>query len=451
MLYDLTELQRDANRLYQMSPKQTLNVMQSLYERYKALTYPRTDSRYLTADIVPTLTERVQAVARGEYAPLAREILREKRSIAKACINNAKVSDHHAIIPTEAPVGLESMNNEEKRIYWLVVRRFLACFFPNYEYESLKLTLICQGERFTAAGRTELHAGWKRVEQLRDEEEQEEQSLPPVEKGQSFPLRNFQLKALKTQPPARYTEATLLSAMENPSAYITDKRMKEYIGGGLGTPATRADIIEKLFSSFYMEKRGNSLVPTSKGAQLISLAPEQLREPLLTAQWEQRLEAISKGRDTRGKFIGEIREYASQLVEDVKNSDAQYHHDNLTNEVCPECGKKLLAVKGKHGKMLVCQDRECGYRRTVSRETNARCPNCHKKMELFGEGDKKIFVCRCGYREKEEHFRERKKESKGGASKQDVRRYLANQNKQEPAGQSAFAAALQAALEKGKD
>ena len=450
MLYDLTELQRDANRLYQMSPKQTLNVMQSLYERYKALTYPRTDSRYLTADIVPTLTERVQAVARGEYAPIAREVLREKRPICKACINDAKVSDHHAIIPTEEPADLEAMNNEEKRIYWLVVRRFLACFFPNYEYESLKAVLTCEGQRFTAAGRAELNLGWKRAEQLRDEEEQEEQSLPPLEKGQTFPLKSFQLKACKTQPPARYTEATLLSAMENPSAYVSDKEMKGYLGGGLGTPATRADIIEKLFSSFYMEKRGNSLVPTSKGTQLISLAPEDLREPLLTAKWEQRLEAISKGKDTRKQFIGEIRSYASHLVEDVKNSDAQYQHDNLTNEICPECGKRLLSVKGKHGKMLVCQDRECGYRRTVSRETNARCPNCHKKLELFGEGENKIFVCRCGYREKESHFAKRKKETKGGASKQDVRRYLANQNKQEPAGQSAFAAALQAALNQDK-
>lgn len=211
-----------------------MNVMQSLYERYKALTYPRTDSRYLTADIVPTLTERVQAVARGEYAPIAREVLREKRPICRACINDAKVSDHHAIIPTEEPADLEAMNNEEKRIYWLVVRRFLACFFQNYEFESLKAVLTCEGQRFTAAGRAELNLGWKRAEQLRDEEEQEEQSLPPLEKGQTFTLKNFQLKACKTQPPARYTEATLLSAMENPSAYVSDKEMKGYLGGGLG-------------------------------------------------------------------------------------------------------------------------------------------------------------------------------------------------------------------------
>ncbi|MFQ8599494.1 MAG: DNA topoisomerase [Oscillospiraceae bacterium] len=170
MLYDLTELQRDANKQYQMSPKETLAVMQRLYENYKALTYPRTDSRFLTDDIVPTLQERLRAVSKGEFAPIAGEILKQRRPIAKACVNNAKVSDHHAIIPTEQDVDMLKFSVAEKRIYMLVVRRFLTCFYPNYEYKSLRADLSCGRERFYATGRAVVQQGWKKVYDLRDEE-----------------------------------------------------------------------------------------------------------------------------------------------------------------------------------------------------------------------------------------------------------------------------------------
>lgn len=448
MLYDLTELQRDANKLYGYSPKQTLNIMQKLYEQHKALTYPRTDSRYLTDDIVPTLNERLRAVTIGDTKAAAEDILRRKLKINKSCINNSKVSDHHAIIPTEQKVPMISLSTEEKRIYNLVVKRFLACFMGPYKYKQIKAEFECESEKFTAGGKEEVSLGWKAVyssdysfddEDTADAQERK-QILPKMKYSDEFICKNTFVKSGKTKPPARYTEATLLSAMENPSRFVNDKNMKEYLGGGLGTPATRADIIEKLYSSFYVEKQGNSMVPTSKGVQLIDLVPPDLKEPLLTAKWEQELEKISKGKTQKQKFIAEIEKYSADLVKTVKNSSAEYKHDNMTKKTCPDCGKYLLEVNGKKGKMLVCQDRDCGYRRSVSIITNARCPECHKKMELRGKGEKKSFYCSCGYREKYSAFKERRGQS--GASKRDVQNYLRNQNKKEDDSNNPFAAAF---------
>ena len=448
MLYDLTELQRDANKLYGYSPKQTLNIMQKLYEQHKALTYPRTDSRYLTDDIVPTLNERLRAVTIGDTKAAAEDILRRKLKINKSCINNSKVSDHHAIIPTEQKVPMISLSTEEKRIYNLVVKRFLACFMGPYKYKQIKAEFECESEKFTAGGKEEVSLGWKAVyssdysfddEDTADAQERK-QILPKMKYSDEFICKNTFVKSGKTKPPARYTEATLLSAMENPSRFVNDKNMKEYLGGGLGTPATRADIIEKLYSSFYVEKQGNSMVPTSKGVQLIDLVPPDLKEPLLTAKWEQELEKISKGKTQKQKFIAEIEKYSADLVKTVKNSSAEYKHDNMTKKTCPDCGKYLLEVNGKKGKMLVCQDRDCGYRRSVSIITNARCPECHKKMELRGEGEKKSFYCSCGYREKYSAFKERRGQS--GASKRDVQNYLRNKNKKEDDSNNPFAAAF---------
>ena len=189
MLYDLTELQRDANKQYQMSAKDTLSVMQRLYEIHKVLTYPRTDSRYLTEDIVPTLPERLRAVSRGEFAPYVAEIQRERRSIAKACVNNAKVSDHHAIIPTEQAADLARFSLEEKRIYLMVVKRFLACFYPPYEYRRTRAELLAEGERFYAAGRTVLQQGWRKVQDSRDEDEADDQAVPLFHRGDVYTAR----------------------------------------------------------------------------------------------------------------------------------------------------------------------------------------------------------------------------------------------------------------------
>ena len=461
LLYDLTELQREANRRFHYSAKETLNIMQRLYENHKVLTYPRTDSRYLSSDIVPTLKERLRACGTGPYRKLAGRLLNQTFTAKASFVNDAKVSDHHAIIPTEQFVSLEHMTIDERRIYDLVVRRFLAVLYPPFEYEQVSLTVDIGGEIFAAGGKTVKSSGWKEVYEAdgNDWEDEEtgrdleagkavrEQKLPAIAKGDHFAGLHFTVTEGKTKPPAPFTEATLLSAMENPVAYMEsgDKAMAKTLGetGGLGTVATRADIIEKLFKSFLLEKRGEDIFLTSKAKQLLELVPEDLRKPELTADWEMRLSKIAKGNLKRAAFMKDIRGYTVDLISQIKQGEGTFRHDNLTNKRCPRCGKRLLAVKGKNSEMLVCQDRECGYRETVSRTSNARCPKCHKKMELRGKGDGQIFVCRCGYKEKLSSFQERRKKEGAGVSKRDVARYLNQQKKEAEAPlNNAFAEAL---------
>lgn len=432
LLYDLTELQRDANRWYSYSAKQTLNIMQRLYETHKLVTYPRTDSRYITSDIVPTIPERLKSVSAGPYAKMAQKVLKTGFTATKRFVDNSKVSDHHAIIPTEQYVNLSSLNQEERHIYDLIVKRFIAVLSPVYEYEQTTVKVEVNGEIFTAKGKIVKSMGWKEIyEGISDTENDDDyeagdQSLPDIKKGLRGKMENVRMIDGKTKPPARYTEATLLSAMEHPGKFVDDKSIREALesSSGLGTPATRADIIEKLFNSFYIERRGKEIHPTSKGIQLIELVPPDLKSPEMTGKWEQQLSYISKGNANPKTFIADMRKYASKLVADVAASNETFRHDNVTREKC-QCGKYLLEVNGKRGKMLVCPDRECGFRKMLAQTTNARCPECHKKMELRGTGDKKSFYCSCGYREKLESFQDRKQDK---VDKKDVNRFLKKQD-----------------------
>ncbi|MFR3577681.1 MAG: DNA topoisomerase III [Mediterraneibacter gnavus] len=442
-LYDLTALQREANQKFGFSAKQTLNIMQRLYENHKVLTYPRTDSRYLTTDIVPTLKERLKACAVGPYSKIAGRLSMQKLQANKSFVNDSKVSDHHAIIPTEQFVQLDHMSNEERKIYDLVVRRFLAVLSPACEYEETSISGTIGEERFSAKGNFIKSAGWREVYEsgyTNGEDEDEEQttfsqiSLPDVQKGETLPVTALTITEGKTKPPACFTEGTLIAAMENPVKYLKhkDKDVVKTLGetGGLGTVATRADIIEKLFNSFLMEKKGNEIHITSKGKQLLSLVPSDLKSPELTASWEMRLQAIAKGKESDKAFMKEIEHYTKALIQEIKSADGTFRHDNMTRTKCPECGKFMLEVNGKHGKMLVCQDRECGHKETISRHTNARCPICHKKMDLVGKGDGQRFVCVCGHKEKLSAFEDRKKKAGKGASKKDVNNYLRKQAKE---------------------
>ncbi|HWL26371.1 MAG TPA: DNA topoisomerase III [Ureibacillus sp.] len=452
-LYDLTELQRDANKIFGYSAKETLNIMQKLYEQHKVLTYPRTDSRFISNDIVATIPERLKACGIGEYRTLANKILAKPIKATKAFVDDSKVSDHHAIIPTEGIVQLAKFTDKERKIYDLVVKRFLAVLFPPFEYEQLTLHAKVDNETFIARGKTILASGWKEVyEHHYDEDdsndEVKEQILPRIEKGQNLKVSLITQTSGQTKPPARFTEATLLSAMENPVKYMgtQDKKLAETLKstGGLGTVATRADIIEKLFNSFLIEKRGGKeIYLTSKGRQLLDLVPEDLKSPALTADWEMKLEQIAKGQLKKEAFISEMKNYTKEIVSEIKSSDKKYKHDNISTKSCPDCGKPMLEVNGKKGKMLVCQDRECGHRKNVSRVTNARCPNCHKKLELRGEGDGQIFVCQCGHREKLSAFEARRKKEGGGkVDKRSVQKYLKQQNKEEEPVNNALAEAL---------
>lgn len=409
LLYDLTELQRDANKRFGLSAKETLNIMQRLYENHKVLTYPRTDSRYLTSDVVGTLSERLDACAVGPYRKMALTVKAQHPETKKwSFVDNKKVSDHHAIIPTE---------------------------------------------QFVARGKVMIDEGFRQVQEMNCEDEDEssrdmkDQTLPKIGQGMEFKQVQVDIREGKTTPPPRFTEATLLSAMENPVKYMEnkDREMVKTIGetGGLGTVATRADIIEKLFHTFLLEKKGNEIHITSKAKQLLELVPEDLKKPELTAEWEMKLSKIAKGELDDRVFMSEIRGYTKELLQEIRREEGTFRHENMTNKKCPNCGKQLLAVNGKNAKLLVCQDRACGYRETVSRTTNARCPICHKRMEMIGKGDDSMFVCSCGHKERLSKFQERRKKEGGGVSKRDVHAYMKKQQKEakEPVN-SAFADAL---------
>ena len=402
--------------------------MQSLYEHHKVLTYPRTDSRYLTNDMTDTLKDRIKACQNGSYKKAAATLLRKEIKASSRFINDKKVSDHHAIIPTEQYASLTSFSSDERKIYDIVVARFLAVLSAPAISEQFSVKASINGELFRAKAENIKQLGWR---ELYEEETQTKDAIKagniPV-KGKEYPVGTISMTEGTTNPPGRYTEGTLIDQM--------DKK-------GLGTVATRADIIDKLFNSYLLEKKGNEIHITSKGKQLLELVPEDLKKAELTADWEKKLTAISKGKQNDQKFMREISDYTQALINDIKTSDGKFRHDNVTRHRCPECGKFLLEVNGKHGKRLVCQDRTCGYKKTISRVTNARCPVCHKKMEMVGEGEGQKFVCVCGYKEKLSAFKQRKEKQGSGMSKKEVNRYLKKQQKEAQAPiNNAFAEAF---------
>jgi len=455
-LYDLTELQRDANRRFGYSAKETLNIMQRLYENHKVLTYPRTDSRYIGTDIVPTIKERLKACSTGPYKSIAGSLINRPLQVNKSFVDDKKISDHHAIIPTEEYVQLDHMTNEERKIYDLVVRRFLSVLYPPFEYEQTTMKAAAAGQVFLAKGKVVRSMGWKAVYEDRWDDDDAgdtasepgpvDQALPELKEGQTLTISGIRITTGKTNPPARFTEAALLSAMENPSRYMdsTDAEARKTLGetGGLGTVATRADIIEKLFHSFYIEKKGKEILITSKGRQLLELVPGDLKRPELTASWEMELAGIAKGTHKHTEFIQEIQDYTKALIEEIRRGDGTFRHENVTNTKCPRCGKRMLAVNGKNSRLLVCQDRECGYRETIARTSNARCPVCHKKMELIKKNEEETFVCPCGYKEKLSAFKKRREKEGAGVSKKDVQRYMKEQNKKKEPLNNPFADAL---------
>jgi len=408
LLYNLTELQRDANIRYSFSAKDTLSIMQRLYENYKILTYPRTDSRYLSTDIVGTLKDRIDACGTGPYRSFALKAKKMPVSTNSYFVDNTKISDHHAIIPTEQKAVPEDLNSEERKIYDLVVRRFLSVFFPPFEYEQTTVFAEIGGETFVAKGKITIAKGWKEIYSTGYEEEDEledglsDQELPNIKKGESIKVSSVSETSGKTKPPARFNEASLLSAMENPGKYMEskDRDLIKTLGetGGLGTVATRADIIEKLFNSFLVEKNGREIFITSKGEQLLNLVPEDLKSPELTAVWEQKLGKIAEGKLNMDSFVSEMKKYAIAAVNEIKNSSKTFTHTNLSTKRCPTCGKALLEVKGKKGEFLVCQDRECGYRERVL-----------SKKELF--------------------YDETKQKKQGGLSKKEIHSFLKDQDR----------------------
>ena len=432
LAYDLTELQRDANQRYHFSAKQTLNIMQRLYESHKLVTYPRTDSRHLTTDMVDTLKDRLERIEVGPYAQLVRPLLKKNVTVSKRVVDDSKVTDHHAIIPTEQPVYIQDLSSDEQKIYDLIVRRFISLFYPPYESETLTVSLEVEGERMVASGNRILQLGWKEV--YPSSNTRLEGELPAVKEGDQWPIKNLQLKKEFISPPDRYNEASLLT------------RMEKY---NLGTPATRADIIEKLLKSDSIERRQNQLCPTKKGLQLVELVVKDLRSPELTTRWENQLEAIARGKGEMETFLSGIVQETNRIVAEVKNSKTEYKPHNITGSRCPDCGEFLKEVNGKRGKMLVCSSNECSYRRSTEKQlSNKRCPQCHKKMEIRNGKAGKFFQCKsCNVVEK---LNQEAGKGKGRINKHQERN-LINQYSTKENFQSSLGDALKAALTQKKE
>jgi DNA topoisomerase III len=398
--YDLTELQRDANKRFGFSAKKTLNVLQRLYEQYKIVTYPRTDSRYLTTDMINTMADRLQGMASG-YKDEVRPLLANRGNVlAKRVFNNEKVTDHHAIIPTEQRLNLGELDSDEKKLYDLIARRFLALFYPAYEYETIHAIFKAEGETFTAKETNVIDLGFKKV-LGKEEAEQAGTGLQKLTQGHSFTVKNTTINQKFTEPPQRYSEADILGQMEKL---------------GLGTPATRAEIIERLVETEVVERQNGRFHSTKKGKQLIELVNDELKSPELTAKWEQELERISKGKADPKAFLQKIRKQTEQFVSEIKASDQSYRAHNLTGSKCPECNSFLKERNTKEGKILVCSSLECSYRkRKDPKLSNRRCPQCHKKMELHEGKAGVYFQCRrCNVVEKAEEKKKavNKKEEK---------------------------------------
>lgn len=334
-LYDLTELQRDCNKRFGFSAQQTLNIAQSLYETRKMITYPRTDSRYLSDDMIPKLKPRLQRLAAvPQFESQAKQVLNlEKLPISKRIIDNAKVSDHHAIIPTEGIMRVDGLKEDEYLVFSLIALRFLAVFYPNYVYATTKIVTEVVGERFISKGTEVLHMGWQELyKDFQDEQkskkksgkaaEKEDQTLPNLAVGDEVIVGKTEVLKKKTSPPKPYTEATLLSAMENAGRFVDDEELKEKLKeGGLGTPATRASIIERLITVGYITRKGKALQPTEKGMKLIEVVPKELKSAETTGRWEKGLTSIAKGSMESEVFMASIGRYVNFLVKDCKGSN----------------------------------------------------------------------------------------------------------------------------------
>ena len=419
-LYNLTDIQQAASALFGLSPKQTLNIIQRLYESHKVLTYPRTDSRYLTTDMKNTLADRLRAIG-GDYKEITAKLLREKDFNTKRIINNSKVSDHHAIIPTEQKPNYMSLSDTEFKIYNLVVTRFLENLLPDYKYEETSYSFKLDNKVFTAKSTKVIQLGFKELS--RSEIEDKKISFSTEE----FCLDSLQYNKKQTTPPSYYTEGSLIYAMENPFEFVDDDNERKILKqtNGIGTVATRADILEKLFTNDYLVLDNGRIKTTNKAKQLLNLVPKNLKSPSLTATWEKQLDNIAKNKLSKDKFLKDIKDYTRECILEIKDSQDKFKHDNISGKKCEECGSYMLEVDKKGTKMLKCSSPTCRNRKVISRLTNLRCDNCHKKMTLFGSGENSTYRCVCGNSLKQKEVDKRiKNNKKDKASRVDMKKYM---------------------------
>jgi DNA topoisomerase-3 len=374
LLYDLTELQRDANKIYGFSAKKTLSIAQDLYEKRKLITYPRTDSRYLSKDMIPKLNQIINKLDKESYGSYINYINSlQKLPITKRIVDDTKVTDHHAIIPTDSKVKIQGLTGDELKIYDLIVRRFLCVFYPEYKYMVTNIVTEVDGESFISKGKTVTQKGWTELNVKSPKQNEEDEQLPQLNIGEKVTANDANVLEKQTKPPKPYNEATLLSAMENAGRFVEDEELKEQLKeSGLGTPATRAAIIERLIEVGYVERKGKDLIPTEKGLKLIEIVPDEIKSPEMTGKWEKGLSSISKGTLDPKRFMESITRYVKYLVE--KASEVQegvvFEKENkkvkkkrtISLGKCPACEKgKVL----ENTKAFYCNEWKNGCKFTI--------------------------------------------------------------------------------------
>ncbi len=392
LLYDLTELQRDCNKKYGYSAQKTLSLAQDLYEKRKLITYPRTDSRYLSDDMIPKLKGIAARLNRvNEYNAYSQYVLNlEKLPITKRIVDNSKISDHHAIIPTDSNININNLSADEFNVFDLIARRFLCVFYPNYVYSTTKIVTQAENENFVTRGTVVLQKGWTELNKVSEKEKKKDKEvvLPNVKKGDIFKVKGTKIAAKKTKPPQPYNEASLLSAMENAGRFVEDEDLKEQLkDSGLGTPATRAAIIERLIKVGYIQRKSKSLIPTEKGIKLIEVVPDEMKSPETTGKWEKGLSSIAKGNMDTEKFMNSIKRYVCFLVDNADKSphrvifQAENRHRRGAKKFesfgkCPVCGGEIY----ENSKGFYCSNWRQGCKFTVWK-------NAAEKFGVSVDGD----------------------------------------------------------------
>ncbi len=346
LLFDLTELQRTCNKKFNLSAQQTLNVAQDLYEKHKLITYPRTDSRHLSKDMKSTVEATMKNLNISPFDKYIHKIIDKPLKFNKRIIDDSKVTDHHAIIPTGKVNTIKNLKMQEKQVYYAIVKQFISVFFSDYIYNVTKITTNIEDEKFLTKGNTIVELGFKEL--FFDDDKNDEGILPKVEVGDIIKVLALEEMEKQTKPPKLYNEATLLSAMENAGRFVDEvtEHLKE---SGIGTPATRASIIERLIQVKYIERKGKTIVPTDKAIKLIQACPEELKSPATTEKWERGLSKISKGEMNPDKFMGSIQRYVHFLINDANNN-----HTGLVFDPEPIKKGKGKAINGL-GKCPKCK------------------------------------------------------------------------------------------------
>ncbi len=388
LLYDLTSLQREANSRYGFTARRTLGAAQRCYDEHKVLTYPRTSSRYLTSDMVAEIKPTIAYLGRQEpYSQAAAHVAGLDLLPLARVVDDSKVGDHHAIIPTNAEHRLDKLGDDDRRIYDLVARRFLAVFQPDSVVENTRVETTVGSHLFKTSGRVLVVPGWRAI----DGAEGRDSQLPRLEQGEAVETRDAESEEKETKPPRRYSDASLLGAMETAGKLVDDEELREVMKeSGIGTPATRAAIIERLIDVGYVERDRTALVPTEKGMNVIRLLDDHaLTRPDLTGEWEHRLARIEAGEETRGRFMKDIAAFAGETVGqlDTTLKDVRIPRENLGP--CPVCGQDII----ENRKGYSCWAREdpgCGFVIWKSKAGKQLAPGVARELIRTGRTEKQV-------------------------------------------------------------